>query len=131
MVISNGIATNGHNGHTIEETKVDVLIIGAGPAGVMAADMFSRFTERGLTVRIIDKRSGNLDNGTSAARVLPKTRVGGFMLMTLLKGQADGLNSRSLEIFEALGFVESIEKEGSRMVSRRAAGLDLPHPHLR
>lgn len=31
-------------------------------------------------------------------------------------GQADGLNSRTLEIFENLGFIESIEKEGSRMV---------------
>lgn len=30
-------------------------------------------------------------------------------------GQADGLNSRSLEIFESLGFVDSINKEGSRM----------------
>ncbi|KAI5479586.1 phenol 2-monooxygenase [Pseudohyphozyma bogoriensis] len=58
----------------------------------MAADMLARFTARGLTVRIIDKRSGKLDNG-----------------------QADGLNSRSLEIFESLGFIESIEKEGSRM----------------
>ncbi|KAK4705032.1 phenol 2-monooxygenase (NADPH), partial [Phenoliferia sp. Uapishka_3] len=86
---------NGHaNGPTngTDESNVDVLIIGAGPAGVMAADVLARFTERGLTVRIVDKRSGNLDNG-----------------------QADGLNCRSLEIFEALGFVESIEKEGSRM----------------
>lgn len=64
------------------ESKVDVLIIGAGPAGVMvrffpcslfafnaddaalqAADMFARYTAQGLTCRIIDKRSASLDNG--------------------------------------------------------------------
>lgn len=30
--------------------------------------MLSRFTARGLTVRIVDKRSGNLDNGTRFSR---------------------------------------------------------------
>ncbi|GAA5934705.1 hypothetical protein JCM1841_001782 [Sporobolomyces salmonicolor] len=78
------------------ESVCDVLIIGAGPAGCMAADVLSRYTSRGLTVRVIDKRSAKLDNG-----------------------QADGLNSRTLEIFESLGFVESIDKEGSRMSSIR------------
>ncbi|GAA5913952.1 uncharacterized protein JCM6883_000131 [Sporobolomyces salmoneus] len=78
------------------ESKVHVLIIGAGPAGCMALDVLSRYAERGLTCRIIDKRSAKLDNG-----------------------QADGLNSRTLEVFESLGFVESIEKEGSRMSSIR------------
>ncbi|GAA5929705.1 uncharacterized protein JCM15063_004228 [Sporobolomyces koalae] len=78
------------------ESKVDVLIIGAGPAGCMALDVLSRYASRGLTCRIIDKRSAQLDNG-----------------------QADGLNSRTLEIFESLGFVESIEKEGSRMSTIR------------
>lgn len=32
-------------------------------------------------------------------------------------GQADGLNSRTLEIFESLGFIEKVQKEGSPMVS--------------
>ncbi|GAA6050393.1 hypothetical protein JCM3770_004015 [Rhodotorula araucariae] len=75
-----------------DTSYVDVAVIGAGPAGCMAADVLSRFTERGLSVRVFDKRSAKLDNG-----------------------QADGLNSRTLEIFENLGFIESIEKEGSRM----------------
>ncbi|KAM0755127.1 phenol hydroxylase from Trichosporon Cutaneum [Meredithblackwellia eburnea MCA 4105] len=90
-----GLQANGTtntNGVEHTESKVDVLVIGAGPAGVMAMDVLSRFADRGLTVRVIDKRSAQLDNG-----------------------QADGLNCRSLEIFEALGFIESIEKEGSRM----------------
>lgn len=60
----------------------------------MAADVLARFTDHGLTCRIVDKRSAELDNG-----------------------QADGLNSRSLEVFESLGVIEQIEKEGSRMVS--------------
>lgn len=68
-------------------SEVDVLIIGAGPAGVMvrvspcspcsilfsggadlspsmqAADILARYHDRGVSVRIIDKRSGALDNG--------------------------------------------------------------------
>lgn len=82
--------------NTQAPSEVDVLIIGAGPAGCMALDVLSRYQQRGLTCRILDKRSAKLDNG-----------------------QADGLNSRTLEIFESLGFVESIEKEGSRMSSIR------------
>ncbi|BGP34602.1 hypothetical protein JCM10296v2_006424 [Rhodotorula toruloides] len=85
---ANGSSQNGHS----QPSLVDVAIIGAGPAGCMAADVLSRFSARGLTVRVFDKRSAKLDNG-----------------------QADGLNSRTLEIFESLGFIENIEKEGSRM----------------
>jgi len=38
---------------TIRESDVDVLIIGAGPAGLMAANALAR---NGVKVRIIDQR---------------------------------------------------------------------------
>lgn len=37
----------------IKESEVDVLIIGAGPAGLMAANALAR---NGIKVRIIDQR---------------------------------------------------------------------------
>ena len=37
-----------------KETTVDVLIIGAGPAGLMAANALAR---AGVSVRVVDKRS--------------------------------------------------------------------------
>lgn len=79
---------------------VDVAIIGAGPAGCMvriacewcrwrteeppltepapfrclpwqAADVLSRFTDRGLSVRVFDKRSVKLDNGALRRPQIP------------------------------------------------------------
>lgn len=93
MSIMAAIDTTHPNG-AINESQVDVLIIGAGPAGLMAANWLAKYSAQyGITTRIIDKRKEAIDNG-----------------------QADGLNSRSLEIFESLGFYDKIEKEGSRMV---------------
>jgi len=59
----------------VVHSEVDVLIIGAGPAGVMAAEVLARYTKHGLTCRIIDKRSGQLDNGQSS-RAEPGARNG-------------------------------------------------------
>ena len=56
-------------------SKTDVLIIGAGPAGLMCATWLSRC---GIPFRIIDKRSNEI-----------------------FTGQADGLQCRSLEIFQS------------------------------
>ncbi|KAJ8292420.1 Phenol hydroxylase [Rhodotorula toruloides] len=100
MAVSNGSTPSGHpcssatNAGPFNDSMsfVDVAIIGAGPAGCMAADVLSRFSARGLTVRIFDKRSAQLENG-----------------------QADGLNPRSLEIFESLGIIEQVQKEASPM----------------
>ncbi|ETS74849.1 hypothetical protein PFICI_13333 [Pestalotiopsis fici W106-1] len=72
------------DGHD-SESSVDVLIIGAGPAGLMAAAWMAHC---GVHARIIDKRNAKV-----------------------FCGQADGLNPRSQEIFESFGFVDRFRKE--------------------
>ncbi|KAG7663943.1 uncharacterized protein J8A68_002504 [[Candida] subhashii] len=59
----------------IKTSKTDVLIIGAGPSGLMCATWLARC---GIPFRIIDKRSNEI-----------------------FSGQADGLQCRSLEIFKS------------------------------
>ncbi|SPO04199.1 related to phenol 2-monooxygenase [Cephalotrichum gorgonifer] len=71
----------------IKESNIDVLIIGAGPAGYMAAIWFARL---GINARIIDKR------GTK-----------------IFTGQADGLQPRALEVFNSFGFAHRPLKEAS------------------
>lgn len=65
---------------------VDVLIVGAGPAGMIAAAQLAQFP--GITTRIIDRRDGRLE-----------------------VGQADGIQSRSVETFQAFGFADRIIDE--------------------
>ncbi|KAG9771661.1 phenol 2-monooxygenase, partial [Aureobasidium melanogenum] len=60
------------------ESKTDVLIVGAGPAGLMMANWMAHC---GIDARIVDKRGTKIFNG-----------------------QADGLASRTLEIFDSFGF---------------------------
>ncbi|KAL6916999.1 hypothetical protein FSST1_008494 [Fusarium sambucinum] len=72
------------------ESKVDVLIVGAGPAGLMAAAWMAHC---GVNARIIDKRN---------------TKI--------FCGQADGLQCRSLEIFDSLGFADRVWKEANHMI---------------
>ncbi|MFK4853067.1 FAD-dependent monooxygenase [Microbacterium sp. ZW T6_19] len=66
--------------------EVDVLIVGSGPAGMLLAAQMSRFP--GVTTRIIEKREGRL-----------------------VLGQADGIQPRSVETFQAFGFAERIMAE--------------------
>ncbi|KAL0932813.1 FAD monooxygenase [Colletotrichum truncatum] len=72
------------------ESNVDVLIIGAGPAGLMAAAWMAHC---GVKARIVDKRN---------------TKI--------FCGQADGLQCRSLEIFDSLGFADRAWKEANHMI---------------
>ncbi|MBA4102928.1 MAG: phenol 2-monooxygenase, partial [Arthrobacter sp.] len=66
--------------------EVDVLIVGTGPAGMLAAAQLSRFPN--ITTRIIERRPGRL-----------------------AIGQADGIQARSVETFQAFGFAERIIAE--------------------
>ncbi|USP74685.1 hypothetical protein yc1106_01959 [Curvularia clavata] len=72
------------------ESKCDVLIIGAGPAGMMLATWMARC---GINARIVDKR------GTK-----------------IYAGQADGLQLRSLEIFDSFGFADRAWKEANHLI---------------
>ncbi|MFT0531780.1 FAD-dependent monooxygenase [Castellaniella hirudinis] len=65
---------------------VDVLIVGAGPAGMIAAAQLSQFPN--VVSRIIDRRPHRLEIGL-----------------------ADGMQKRSLETFNAFGFAESLMAE--------------------
>ncbi|WP_426986291.1 FAD-binding monooxygenase [Pseudarthrobacter sp. Y6] len=66
--------------------EVDVLIIGTGPAGMLTAAQLSQFPN--VTTRIVERRAGRL-----------------------AIGQADGIQARSVETFQAFGFAERIIAE--------------------
>jgi phenol 2-monooxygenase len=70
--------------------EVDVLIVGAGPAGMILAAQLSQFP--GITTRIVERRPGRL-----------------------AIGQADGIQARSVETFQAFGFAERIISEAYRI----------------
>ena len=65
---------------------VDVLIVGCGPAGLTLAAQLARFPD--ITTRIVEQKSGPLE-----------------------LGQADGIACRTMEMFQAFGFRERVEKE--------------------
>lgn len=67
--------------------RVDVLIVGAGPAGMIVGAQLAQFA--GITTRIVERRAGRLEIG-----------------------QADGIQKRSVETFEAFGFADEIVAEG-------------------
>ncbi|KAK7951034.1 phenol 2-monooxygenase [Apiospora aurea] len=71
-------------------SEVDVLIIGAGPAGLMMALWMSRL---GIKTRIVDKRTDKV-----------------------FSGQADGFQSRTLEILDSFGIGERVWKESNHLI---------------
>ncbi|KAJ3495899.1 hypothetical protein NLG97_g3054 [Lecanicillium saksenae] len=75
---------------SVNENRVDVLIIGAGPAGLMMAAWMAKC---GINARIVDKRGTKIFNG-----------------------QADGLQCRTLEIMESLGFGHRAWRESNHML---------------
>jgi phenol 2-monooxygenase len=70
--------------------EVDVLIVGTGPAGMITAAQLSQFPD--ITTRIVERRPGRL-----------------------AIGQADGIQARSVETFQAFGFAERITAEAYRI----------------
>lgn len=70
--------------------EVDVLIVGSGPAGMVAAAQLSQFPD--VVTRIVERRTGRL-----------------------AIGQADGIQARSVETFQAFGFAERIIAEAYRI----------------
>lgn len=66
-------------------TKVDVLICGSGSAGLCAATWLARY---GLTCKILERRDGPMK-----------------------LGQADGVQCRTVEIFESFGIGEELLRE--------------------
>jgi phenol 2-monooxygenase len=70
---------------TPETEKVDVLICGSGSAGLCAAVWLARF---GINYRILERRDGPLK-----------------------VGQADGVQTRTVEIFDSFGIAEDLLKE--------------------
>ncbi|WP_193071635.1 FAD-binding monooxygenase [Brevibacterium sp. FME37] len=83
--------------------EVDVLIVGSGPAGMIAAAQLSQYPE--VNTRIIEKRDSRL-----------------------VIGQADGIQARSVETFQAFGFAEEIIREGYHIVDMSFWNPDPENP---
>ncbi len=66
--------------------EVDVLIVGAGPAGLVLAAQLARFA--GVTTRVVERKDGPIE-----------------------LGQADGIACRSVEMFEAFGLAPQLLEE--------------------
>lgn len=72
------------------ESYVDVLIIGAGPAGFMCGNALAAAGD--IKVRIIDLRPSKV-----------------------IAGQADGIQPRTIEVLQSYGLAERLLREGNQM----------------
>ncbi|KAF7302055.1 hypothetical protein MIND_00772000 [Mycena indigotica] len=84
----------------VRETDVDVLVIGAGPAGLMCANALAK---AGVNVKIIDQRPSKV-----------------------AAGQADGIQPRTIEVFQSYGLGDRLLREGNQM---HVAAFYNPGPH--
>ncbi|KAJ5115878.1 hypothetical protein N7456_000226 [Penicillium angulare] len=79
-------------GEKCEEEKYEVIIVGAGPAGLIHSLLLSRYGISDESLLCIDSKPS-----------------------TLKSGQADGIQPRTLEVFKTLGISDEIEKEACHM----------------
>ena len=84
--------------------EMDVLIVGSGPAGAIAAAQLSMFPQ--VRTHIIERRDGRL-----------------------VLGQADGIQSRSVETFQAFGFASEITEEAYRITEMSFWNPDPENPN--
>ena len=66
--------------------KVDVLIAGAGPAGLCLAAQLAQFPD--IQTMVTERMPSNI-----------------------IKGKADGINTRTMEMFQAFGFADKVKRE--------------------
>jgi phenol 2-monooxygenase len=66
--------------------QVDVLIVGTGPAGLCLAAQLAQFAD--IETMIVERMSANI-----------------------IKGKADGINTRTMEMFQAFGFADKVKRE--------------------
>ena len=83
--------------------EVDVLIVGSGPAGMLTAAQLAQFPD--ITTRLVERRGGRLEIG-----------------------QADGIQARSVETFQAFGFAEAITAEAYRITEMAFWRPDTENP---
>lgn len=66
--------------------RVDVLIAGTGPAGLCLAAQLAQFPQ--IETLIVERMASNI-----------------------VKGKADGINTRTMEMFQAFGFADKVKRE--------------------
>ncbi|UDY23441.1 FAD-dependent monooxygenase [Nocardioides sp. Kera G14] len=83
--------------------EMDLLIVGAGPAGILLAAQMSQYPT--INTRIIERRGGRLE-----------------------MGQADGIQARSVETFQAFGFAERVIAEAFHLTAMNFWSTDPDDP---
>ncbi|RDB15345.1 Phenol 2-monooxygenase [Hypsizygus marmoreus] len=86
----------------VKESNIDVLVIGAGPAGLMACNALAR---TGINVRIVDKQPSKV-----------------------MAGQADGIQPRTIEVLQSYGLAQRLLQEANQV---HTAAFYNPNPETR